>query len=56
MAGLVGNLGAGLYYTASKGAVRMLTKAAAVDYRPSKIRSNSIHPGVIRTAMSENLF
>ncbi|AMP20374.1 hypothetical protein AZF37_03605 [endosymbiont 'TC1' of Trimyema compressum] len=34
----------------------MLTKAAAVDYGPFKIRSNSIHPGVIKTAMSENLF
>lgn len=55
MAGLIGNSGAGPY-TASKGAVRMLTKAAAVDYGPLKIRSNAIHPGVIRTPMSEHLF
>ena len=51
MAGLVGNSGAGPY-TVSKGAVRMLSKAAAVDYGTFKIRSNSIHPGIIRTAMS----
>jgi len=34
----------------------MLTKAAAVDYGPFRIRSNSIYLGIIRTPMSENLF
>jgi cyclopentanol dehydrogenase len=43
-------------YCASKGAVRLLTKAAAVDLAQLKIRVNSIHPGVIRTAMTEGLF
>jgi len=51
IAGLTGCCGAGPY-TASKGAVRMLTKAAAVDYGKDKIRVNSIHPGYIETPMS----
>jgi len=36
-------------YQASKGGVRQLTKAIAVDYQPFNIRCNSIHPGMIRT-------
>jgi NAD(P)-dependent dehydrogenase (short-subunit alcohol dehydrogenase family) len=51
IAGLSGCCGAGPY-TASKGAVRMLTKAAAVDYGKDGIRVNSIHPGYIETPMS----
>ncbi|WP_029596395.1 SDR family NAD(P)-dependent oxidoreductase [Exiguobacterium chiriqhucha] len=48
---LTGMAGAGAY-TASKGAVRSLTKAAAVDYGKHNIRVNSIHPGYIVTPMS----
>ncbi|TCI49418.1 SDR family oxidoreductase [Exiguobacterium sp. SH5S13] len=48
---LTGMAGAGAY-TASKGAVRSLTKAAAVDYGKQNIRVNSIHPGYIVTPMS----
>lgn len=55
MAGLIGNCGSGPY-TASKGAVTMLTKALAHDYAKDKIRVNSIHPGYIRTPMSAALF
>ncbi|EFM10018.1 short-chain dehydrogenase/reductase SDR [Paenibacillus curdlanolyticus YK9] len=51
IAGLSGSSGAGAY-TASKGAVRMLTKAAAVDYGKDNIRVNSVHPGFIETPMS----
>ena len=32
-------------YHASKGAVRIFTKAIAVQYGPQNIRANSIHPG-----------
>ena len=48
---LTGMAGAGAY-TASKGAVRSMTKAAAVDYGKKNIRVNSIHPGYIVTPMS----
>ncbi|GGG85979.1 SDR family NAD(P)-dependent oxidoreductase [Paenibacillus radicis (ex Gao et al. 2016)] len=54
IAGLTGGSGTGPY-TASKGAVRMLTKATAVDYAKHNIRANSIHPGYIETPMTVDL-
>lgn len=51
IAGLTGSSGAGAY-TASKGGVRMLSKAAAVDFGKDHIRVNSVHPGFIETPMS----
>ena len=42
-------------YSASKGAVRILTKATAVQYGPERIRCNSVHPGIIDTDMIEDL-
>jgi NAD(P)-dependent dehydrogenase (short-subunit alcohol dehydrogenase family) len=42
-------------YQASKGAVRLLTKHAAVHYAKDKIRVNSVHPGRIETPMTTNL-
>ncbi|GJM82047.1 2,5-dichloro-2,5-cyclohexadiene-1,4-diol dehydrogenase [Paenibacillus sp. HMSSN-139] len=54
IAGLTGGSGTGPY-TASKGAVRLLTKATAVDYAKHNIRANSIHPGYIETPMTKDL-
>jgi NAD(P)-dependent dehydrogenase (short-subunit alcohol dehydrogenase family) len=53
-AGLVGNAVEGAY-TASKGAVRMFSKAAAIHYAAEGIRVNSVHPGVIDTKMVADL-
>jgi NAD(P)-dependent dehydrogenase (short-subunit alcohol dehydrogenase family) len=50
--GLIGSTGSTAYH-GTKGAVRLLTKAAAVQYGPEKIRVNSIHPGLIFTPMVE---
>jgi len=43
-------------YCASKGAVRLLTKATAVEFAAQGIRCNSIHPGVIDTPMLQQMF
>ncbi len=42
-------------YVASKWAVRGLAKSAALELGPHNIRVNSIHPGLIRTPMTENI-
>ena len=53
-AGLVGsNLAAA--YSASKEAVRLFTKATAIQYTQDGIRANSIHPGIIQTDMTAAL-
>ena len=39
-------------YTASKFAVRGMTKSAAIEFAPYNIRVNSVHPGIIRTPMT----
>jgi len=51
--GLVGTDNSSPQYQASKGAVRLLTKATAIQYAKDKIRANSVHPGPIVTAMTE---
>jgi Dehydrogenases with different specificities (related to short-chain alcohol dehydrogenases) len=38
-------------YTASKGAVRLLSKNVALSFASDGIRSNSLHPGIISTPM-----
>jgi len=42
-------------YVASKWGLRGLTKSAALELAPDKIRVNSIHPGFIRTPMTKHL-
>ena len=43
--GLVGSAGGHPAYNASKGAVRIFTKAIAVRHGKDNIRANSVHPG-----------
>lgn len=52
IAGLTGAPGHVLY-GASKGAVRMMTKDAAMEYAAAGVRVNSIHPGYIDTGMAD---
>lgn len=40
-------------YHASKGAVRIFSKAAAIQYAPDQIRVNSVHPGFVDTPMTK---
>ena len=47
VSGFVGQAGIHMAYNASKGAVRLMTKSAAVQYARSGIRVNSVHPGVL---------
>lgn len=42
-------------YHAAKGGVRMVSRAAAVEYAQENIRVNSLHPGLIDTPMTETL-
>ena len=50
VAGLRGSPGA-IAYSATKWALRGMTKAAAIDLAPRGIRVNSVHPGPIDTDM-----
>jgi len=51
--GLVGMEESSPQYSASKGAVRLLTKLTALQYARDAIRANSVHPGPIVTPMTE---
>jgi NAD(P)-dependent dehydrogenase (short-subunit alcohol dehydrogenase family) len=53
IAGLRGHPGIGPYVAAKHG-VNGLTKTAAIEYGPYRVRVNSICPGGIRTPMLEN--
>jgi 3alpha(or 20beta)-hydroxysteroid dehydrogenase len=54
-AGLVGSPGQTAAYTATKGAVRLFTKATAIQHARDKIRCNSVHPGPIATDMIRDM-
>ena len=50
--GIIGSAGAAAYH-GTKGAVRILSKVGAVHYAEENIRVNSVHPGVIKTPMTD---
>lgn len=54
LAGIIGGYQK-IAYTASKFAVRGMTKAAALELGQYGIRVNSVHPGFIETPMTEGL-
>jgi NAD(P)-dependent dehydrogenase (short-subunit alcohol dehydrogenase family) len=54
ISGITGQSFVHMGYNAAKGAVRSMTKAAAVQFAPDGIRVNSVHPGLLpamRTSM-----
>ena len=51
ISGIVGQSDIQPVYNASKGAVRIFTKSAAIQYAKEGIRINSVHPGSIDTPM-----
>lgn len=53
-AGLVASPSGSASYTATKGAVRLLTKSTAIQYAKENIRCNSVHPGPIDTDMIQD--
>ena len=52
VSGMVGDGTYNAAYNASKGAVRIFTKSAAIQYAKEGIRVNSVHPGTIDTPMA----
>lgn len=55
ISGFVGQKYVHMGYNASKGAVRLATKAAAVQFAADGIRVNSVHPGVMPPMRSSKL-
>lgn len=53
--GIIGK-GGGTAYQAAKGAVRMLSKSAAVELAKANVRVNSVHPGALVGRMRPNRF
>jgi len=55
ISGFVGQRAIHMAYNASKGAVRIATKAAAVQYAKDGIRVNSVHPGMMPPMKSSKM-
>lgn len=53
--GMSGGMGVSPAYHSAKGAVRTLTKNAALAWSKENVRVNSIHPGVIMTALARQV-
>ena len=53
LAGVRGSLN-NIPYSAAKHAVTGMTKTAALEFAKDNIRVNSVHPGMVKTAMFEN--
>jgi NAD(P)-dependent dehydrogenase (short-subunit alcohol dehydrogenase family) len=47
ISGFAGQAGIHMGYNASKGAVRIMTKSAAVQFAADGVRVNSVHPGIL---------
>ncbi|MEU5262903.1 glucose 1-dehydrogenase [Amycolatopsis sp. NPDC021455] len=54
--GTVGGFGTHFSYHAAKGAVRLMTKNAALHWGKRGVRVNSVHPGFIETPLSRKLW
>ncbi|MEU6420914.1 SDR family NAD(P)-dependent oxidoreductase [Streptomyces spiralis] len=54
--GTVGGFGSQFSYHAAKGAVRLMTKNAALHWAERGVRVNSVHPGFIETPLSRELW
>jgi NAD(P)-dependent dehydrogenase (short-subunit alcohol dehydrogenase family) len=54
--GTVGGFGTHFSYHAAKGAVRLMTKNAALHWATRGVRVNSVHPGFIQTPRSQALW
>ncbi|MEU7306164.1 SDR family NAD(P)-dependent oxidoreductase [Streptomyces sp. NPDC007206] len=54
--GTVGGFGSQFSYHAAKGAVRLMTKNAALHWAERGVRVNSVHPGFIETPHSRELW
>ena len=52
VSGIIGQNSVNAVYNASKGAVRIFSKSAAVQHAAEGIRVNTIHPGPIETPMT----
>jgi NAD(P)-dependent dehydrogenase (short-subunit alcohol dehydrogenase family) len=53
--GAVGGFGGSVAYHASKGAVRLMTKNAALHWAKQGVRVNSVHPGFVDTPMLDQV-